>query len=66
MQASNKTIEEAIEEIKVGGRNLIRNSPTMIFADYYFEEAPTIEGDFITDDEDNVLLDDGDNLLFVV
>ena len=65
LKAGNKTVEEAIDEIKVGGRNLIRNSITMMFDDYYFEEVPVIEGDFITDDIDNVLLDNDDDMLFV-
>lgn len=65
LKAGNKTVEEAIDDIKVGGRNLIRNSLTMLFDDYYFEEVPVIEGDFITDDTDNVLLDDDDDMLFV-
>lgn len=64
LSAGNKSIEEAIDDIKVGGKNLIRNSTTMIFADYYFEDVPIATGDFIADNIGNVLLDDGDDMLF--
>lgn len=35
--SSKRTIEEVVADIEVGARNLIRNSTTMIFSDYYFE-----------------------------
>lgn len=65
LKSSNKTIEEAIEDISVGGRNLIRNSVNMLFRDYYFEEIPTVEGSFITDSVDNILLDENDDLMYM-
>jgi hypothetical protein len=38
--STNKTIEETVEDVldrvDVGARNLIRNSKTLIFGDYYF------------------------------
>jgi hypothetical protein len=37
--SSKKSVSQAIEGINVGGRNLIRNSTTMIFKDYYFDES---------------------------
>lgn len=33
---SKQTVEEAIDDISVGARNLIRNSQDLIFEDYYF------------------------------
>ena len=42
LSASGKSVEEAIEDasnIKVGARNLIRNSTSLIFDEYTFEEA---------------------------
>lgn len=65
LKAGTKNIEEAIDEIAIGGRNLIRHSVNMIFDDYYFEEVPTIDGEFIADDNDYVLLDNNDDMLFV-
>lgn len=38
--ASGKTVEQVVEEnmdFEIGARNLIRNSKTLIFEDYYFE-----------------------------
>lgn len=35
-------VREKVEEMKVGSRNLIRNSETMIFEDYYFQ--PMLQG----------------------
>lgn len=64
LTSSNKTIEEAIDNIKVGAKNLIRNSANMIYLHYYFEEAPTVQGDFLTDENDNLLFDDEDDLLY--
>lgn len=65
LKAGTKNIEEAIDEIAIGGRNLIRHSVNMIFDDYYFEDVPVVEGEFITDDTEHVLLDENDDLLFV-
>lgn len=63
LKTSNKTVEEAIEDITVGGRNLIRNSETMIFTDYYFEETPPIDSVMIVDENGYVLLDEKDDFL---
>ena len=64
LTSSNKTIEEAIDNIKVGAKNLIRNSINMMYMHYYFEEAPTVQGDFLTDENGNLLFDDEDDLLY--
>lgn len=65
LKTSNKTLDEALEELAAGGRNLIRNSTNMIFVDYYFEEVPTVDGDFITDENETILLDENDDMLFM-
>lgn len=65
LKAGDKSVEDAIEEIKVGGRNLIRNSVNMLFKDYYFVDVPTVDGNFLTDDDENVLLDNNDYMLFM-
>lgn len=67
---NNKTVQEVIQEtvnnIEIGGKNLIRNSVTMIFPDYYFiSESGSIDGDYIADELGNVLLDEYDNKLIV-
>lgn len=36
MKVEQKDIEKSIGDLKIGGRNLIRNAKTLIFADYYF------------------------------
>lgn len=64
LQTSNKTIEEAIEDISVGGRNLIRNSIDMIYDDYYFEDVPSVtDADLLMDENDNIILDENDDML---
>lgn len=39
--SSGKSVEDTINDIEIGGRNLIRNSTNMIFKDYYFHEDNT-------------------------
>lgn len=68
--SSNKTVEEVIQEkvdsIEIGGKNLIRNSVTMIFPDYYFEsESESIDGEYLVDETEHVLLDEYDDKLIV-
>lgn len=73
--ANQKSVEEAIEEagnIDIGGRNLIRNSTTMMFDDYYFDDigvtlVSSDDGDGGVTIESNDLLasDDGaGNVIF--
>jgi hypothetical protein len=64
LKSTNKTVEEAIEDISVGGKNLIRNSGTMVYEHYYFEPAPEIDGDTLTDEDGNVLLEENDKVLY--
>ena len=38
-------IQETVQDIEIGGRNLIRNSTTMIFSDYYFGDKLSVTYD---------------------
>ena len=42
--AQNKAdkVEEDFENLEIGARNLIRNSETMIYVDYYFKESESV------------------------
>lgn len=64
LSSSNKTIEEAIDDISVGGKNLIRNSRTMIYKHYYFEAAPEVDGTMLADATGDVLLEENDKILY--
>ena len=53
LASSGKTVEETVQEavedieganIQIGGRNLIRNSRTLIFKDYYFTNSIAVAG----------------------
>lgn len=59
MKVEQIDIDSAISELKIGGRNLIRNSKTMIFEKYYFK------GDALTDESGNVLIDENGKILVV-
>lgn len=56
-------IKDTVDNIEIGARNLIRNSTTMIFDNYYFEEVPTEEFDYLVDEEGNMLLDETDSFI---
>lgn len=48
--STGKTLEESVaDNLEIGARNLIRNSKTMIFADYYFEDAGNEEDETVLD-----------------
>lgn len=67
--SNNKSVEtvikETIDNLEIGGKNLIRNSITMIFPDYYFVENVDDEGDYLVDESGNVLLDEYDDKLIM-
>lgn len=68
--SSGNTVEDTINDkfnsISVGGKNLIRNSRTMIYDDYYFSvDSGLAEGDYILDESGNTLLDESNNKLAV-
>lgn len=52
-------INNAINDLQIGGKNLIRNSKTMIFSDYYFQDGETM----LTDEDGNILTDESGNIL---
>lgn len=67
--SSNKSVEtvikESIDNIEIGGKNLIRNSITMMFSDYYFVEGTSDDGDYLVDETGNLLLDEYDDRLIM-
>ena len=67
--SSNKSVEtvikESIDNIEIGGKNLIRNSMTMIFTDYYFDEGLAEDYEYLADELGNVLLDEYDDRLIM-
>lgn len=59
------TIRDDIDSIEIGGRNLIRNSMTLIFKDYYFSEEFEINGACLADENGYMLLDEKDCILII-
>lgn len=57
------SVEDAINNISVGGRNLIRNSSNLIFDNYGFGEASSFTGDYLADENGNILLDENGDML---
>lgn len=62
---SIENIETTGADIKVGARNLIRNSTNMLFVDYYFyDPSDYLDVDIILDENGNTVLDkEGNSLL---
>lgn len=63
LKSNKQTIEEAIDEISVGGKNLIRNSKNMIFDKYYFAEVPYTTDDMLVDENNYLLIDEMNQIL---
>lgn len=67
--SNNKTVEtvikETVDQIEIGVKNLIRNSITMIFPDYYFVAGDAIDGNYLADETGDVLLDEYDDKLAI-
>lgn len=63
----NKDIEDivhdSLDNIEIGARNLIRNSKTMIFKDYYFGDQYIEVANYLVDEDGNRLMDENGNLL---
>lgn len=64
MKVEQTDIDKAIDNLKIGARNLIRHAKTLDFADYYFGEY-TLSGDTLLDESGNVLLDENGNVLML-
>lgn len=58
-------VKESLDDVSIGGNNLIRNSNTLMFVDYYFPEFEEITADYIVDELGNYLFDENDNILIV-
>lgn len=60
LKVEQKDIDQAIDNMQIGARNLIRNAKTLIFEDYYFGDTNT----YLTDENGDRLLDEnGDYLI---
>ena len=63
---TSKNVEQEIDSlsnVQIGTTNLIRNSETLIFQNYSFGDAETIN--FITSNDDEIYIDENDNLLIM-
>ncbi len=59
IKIGSKTVS-ANEDLEVGGRNLLRNSKTLIWKDYYFHSDSE---QYLTDAEERILLDENSDIL---
>lgn len=59
----NDIVTDTLENIEIGARNLIRNSKTMIFKDYYFGDQSVTYVNYLLDEDGNRLKDEYGNLL---
>ena len=59
IRSTVKTTNEYVESMSISGRNLLRNSRTLLFDDYSFGEMTT----YATDENGDVLLDENDDAL---
>lgn len=59
----NDIVTDTLENIEIGARNLIRNSKTMIFKDYYFGDQSVTHVNYLLDEDGNRLKDEYGNLL---
>lgn len=58
-------VQDTLDNIEIGGSNLIRNSDTLIFDNYYFEESIEDTTNYLIDENSDNLLDEFDDLLIV-
>lgn len=65
LKAGGKSLEDALNDIEIGGTNLIRHSINMIFPDYYFDTQTTPSGDYLADEFGNILFDEYNYMLIV-
>lgn len=59
IRSTVKATSEYVESMSISGRNLLRNSRTLLFDDYSFGEMTT----YATDENGDVLLDENDDAL---
>lgn len=60
-----ETLQEDIDSMEIGGRNLIRNSMTLLYKDYYFTTYEETDDIYIADENGYVLLDEINNRLAI-
>lgn len=58
-------VQESIDNLEIGARNLIRNAKTMIFKDYYFGNQFVVYTSYLVDEDGNRLMDEDGDLLTV-
>lgn len=63
VETAIKDIQTTVENVEVGGRNLIRNSINMIFTDYWFYKTVTEDEGYILDENGDIMLDEDGNVL---
>ena len=56
-------VDESIDNMQIGARNLIRNAKTMMFQDYYFGDNYIVYANYLVDEDGNRLMDEAGNLL---
>lgn len=55
--------KDGLNSLKIGGRNLLRNSNTLEFDDYYFVGGTT---SYVVDSEGNIVVDEQNNRIIVI
>lgn len=55
--------KNGLDSLKIGGRNLLRNSNTLEFDDYYFVGGTT---SYVVDSEGNIVVDEQNNRIIVI
>ena len=61
IRSTVKATNEYVESMRISGRNLLRNSRTLLFDDYSFGEMTT----YAADENGDILLDENDDALIV-
>ena len=59
----NYMTKDGLNSLKIGGRNLLRNSNTLEFEDYYFVDGAEV---YLTDQDDNYIVDEQNNTIILM
>ena len=55
--------KNSLDSLKIGGRNLLRNSNTLEFEDYYFVGGTT---SYVVDSDGNYVVDEENNMIITI
>lgn len=55
--------KDGLNSLKIGGRNLLRNSNTLEFEDYYFVDEAEV---YLTDQDGNYIVDEQNNTIILM